>query len=137
MRLHQCCCGLIASHQSRYDKAWTKFLDAVFAAVIRHVDFSIVKCLVVAVGLEMCVPSPCRPSKPSMPWTLKVWRELQIRSFMDSSYLLVAAQGPGFAKDQFKEFLETEAVRREVRTLIENRDKVCGARIASAPSSDR
>ena len=33
-----------------FDKAWTKFMDAVFAAVIRHVDFSVVKCLVIAVG---------------------------------------------------------------------------------------
>ena len=31
-----------------YDKAWTKFLDQVFAAVVRHVDWSIVKCLVIA-----------------------------------------------------------------------------------------
>lgn len=31
-----------------YDKAWTKFLEAVLQAVIRHVDFSIVKCLVIA-----------------------------------------------------------------------------------------
>ena len=54
-----------------YDKAWSKFLEAVFAAVIRHVDFSIVKCLVIA--------------------------------------------GPGFAKDQFKEYLEVEAVRRDIR----------------------
>ena len=54
-----------------YDKAWTKFMDAVLAAVVRHVDFAIVKCLVIA--------------------------------------------GPGFAKEQFKEFLETEAVRRDVR----------------------
>ncbi len=53
-----------------YDKAWAKFLDHVFTAVVRHVDFSIVKCLVIA--------------------------------------------GPGFAKESFKEYLELEAVRREV-----------------------
>ncbi len=54
-----------------YDKAWSKFLDHVFTAVVRHVDFNIVKCLVIA--------------------------------------------GPGFAKESFKEYLELEAVRREVR----------------------
>ncbi|GAX81344.1 hypothetical protein CEUSTIGMA_g8775.t1 [Chlamydomonas eustigma] len=71
-----------------YDKAWNKFLEAVFSAVVRHVDFSTVKCLVIA--------------------------------------------GPGFAKDQFKEYLDTEAVRREVRVLIENRDKVVMAHASSA-----
>mmetsp|Transcript_29216 Transcript_29216/g.64627 ORF Transcript_29216/g.64627 Transcript_29216/m.64627 type:complete len:382 (+) Transcript_29216:312-1457(+) len=71
-----------------YDKAWTKFLDAVLAAVVRHVDFSIVKCLVIA--------------------------------------------GPGFAKEQFKEHLEAEAVRREIRALIEHRDCIVLAPASSA-----
>lgn len=71
-----------------YDKAWNKFLEAVFQAIIRHVDFNIVKCLVIA--------------------------------------------GPGFAKDQMKEYLEQEAVRKEVRVLIENRDKVVMAPASSA-----
>ncbi|KAG2453121.1 hypothetical protein HYH02_002451 [Chlamydomonas schloesseri] len=71
-----------------YDKAWTRFLDHVFTAVVRHVDFAVVKCLVIA--------------------------------------------GPGFAKDQFKEYLEQEAVRREVRPLIENKDKVVLAPASSA-----
>lgn len=31
-----------------YDKAWAKFLDACFAAVVRHVDWAVVKCLVIA-----------------------------------------------------------------------------------------
>jgi hypothetical protein len=31
-----------------YDKAWEKFLNAVFEAVVRHVDWGIVKCLVIA-----------------------------------------------------------------------------------------
>ncbi|KAG2437379.1 hypothetical protein HXX76_006031 [Chlamydomonas incerta] len=71
-----------------YDKAWTRFLDHVFSAVVRHVDFNVVKCLVIA--------------------------------------------GPGFAKDQFKEFLEQEAVRREVRPLIENKEKIVLAGASSA-----
>lgn len=48
-------------------------MEAVFTAVIRHVDFSVVKCLVIA--------------------------------------------GPGFAKDSFREFLDAEAVRREIRCV--------------------
>jgi protein pelota len=71
-----------------YDKAWAKFLDAVFTAVVRHVDFNTVKCMVIA--------------------------------------------GPGFAKDQFKEYLDAEAVRREIRNLIENREKVVMAHASSA-----
>jgi protein pelota len=48
-------------------------LDAVLAAVVRHVDWEVVKCLVIA--------------------------------------------GPGFAKDAFKEHLDTEAVRQNIRCV--------------------
>lgn len=71
-----------------YDKAWTRFLEHVFTSVVRHVDFNIVKCLVIA--------------------------------------------GPGFAKDQFKEYLDEEAVRKDVRPLIENKDKIVLAAASSA-----
>ncbi|PNH05441.1 Protein pelota, partial [Tetrabaena socialis] len=42
------------------------------------------------------------------------------------------AQRPGFAKEQFKEYLEAEAVRREVRPLIENKEKIVLAPASSA-----
>lgn len=71
-----------------YDKAWQKFLNNVYSAVVRHVDFSIVKCLVIA--------------------------------------------GPGFSKDQFKEFLDLEAVRRSDRPLIENKSRIVLAPASSA-----
>jgi protein pelota len=57
----------------------------VFGAVVRHVDWSIVKCLVIA--------------------------------------------GPGFAKDTFKTYLEAEAVRRDVRPLIENKASIITAQV--------
>jgi len=60
----------------------------VLNAVVRNVDFGIVKCLVIA--------------------------------------------GPGFAKEQFKEYLESEAVRRDIRTLIENKSKIVLAPASSA-----
>ena len=47
------------------------YTHSVLQALLRHVDFSIVKCLIIA--------------------------------------------GPGFAKDTFKEYLEAEAVRRDLR----------------------
>ena len=71
-----------------YDKAWNKFMDACFNAILRHVDFSIVKCLVLA--------------------------------------------GPGFAKDQLKEYIDAEMVRREARVLIENKDKIVLAPASTA-----
>lgn len=71
-----------------YDKAFDKFMDQVFGAVVRHVDWSIVKCLVIA--------------------------------------------GPGFAKDTFKTYLEAEAVRRDVRPLIENKASIITAQASSA-----
>jgi hypothetical protein len=52
----------------------------VFAAVVRHVDWGIVKCLVIA--------------------------------------------GPGFAKDSFKTYLDAEAVKRDVRPLIEHKASI-------------
>jgi protein pelota len=55
------------------------------AAVLRHVDWGIVKCLVIA--------------------------------------------GPGFAKDSFKAFLETEAVRRDARPLIEHKASIFTAQV--------
>jgi protein pelota len=57
----------------------------VFGAVVRHVDWAIVKCLVIA--------------------------------------------GPGFAKDTFKTYLEAEAVRRDVRPLIENKASIITAQV--------
>lgn len=71
-----------------YDKAWDKFLNSVFEAVARHVDWGIVKCLVIA--------------------------------------------GPGFAKDSFRTFLDAEAVRRDVRPLIENKARIVVAQASSA-----
>ena len=35
-------------HTACPSQAWTKFLDAVLAAVVRHVDWEVVKCLVIA-----------------------------------------------------------------------------------------
>jgi hypothetical protein len=61
----------------------------VFGAVVRHVDWSIVKCLVIA--------------------------------------------GPGFAKDTFKTYLEAEAVRRDVRPLIENKASIITAQVGNEP----
>jgi protein pelota len=54
-------------------------------AVVRHVDWNVVKCLVIA--------------------------------------------GPGFAKDTFKTYLDAEAVRREVRPLIENKSSIVVAQV--------
>ncbi|EFN59828.1 hypothetical protein CHLNCDRAFT_29371 [Chlorella variabilis] len=71
-----------------YDKAMDSFYDKVFAAVVRHVDWDIVRCLVIA--------------------------------------------GPGFAKDQFREYLDKEAQRRELRTLMLNKSKILLASASSA-----
>lgn len=62
----------------------------VFTAVLRHVDWSIVKCLVIA--------------------------------------------GPGFAKDSFKTYLDAEAVKRDVRPLIEHKASIFTAPVGAAGS---
>lgn len=71
-----------------YDKALDTFHQRVFNAIVRHVDWDIVKCLVIA--------------------------------------------GPGFAKDSFREYLDLEAQRKEIRTLILNRSKMVLAQASSA-----
>lgn len=71
-----------------YDKAWAKFLENTFNAVVRHIDFNVVKCLVIA--------------------------------------------GPGFAKDQFKEYLDAEAVKRDIRVLVDNKSSIITAPCSSA-----
>lgn len=60
--------------------------EQVYEAIMRHVDWSIVKCLVIA--------------------------------------------GPGFTKDEFRSFLDAEAVRRDDRALLLNK-----ARVVLAPAS--
>lgn len=57
----------------------------VFSAVSRHLDWSVVKCLVIA--------------------------------------------GPGFAKDTFKTYLDAEAVKRDVRPLIEHKSSIITAQV--------
>ncbi|KAG7666995.1 hypothetical protein Ndes2526B_g04517 [Nannochloris sp. 'desiccata'] len=71
-----------------YDKAIENFYQRAFAAVVRHVDWEIVKCLVIA--------------------------------------------GPGFAKEGFKEYLDLEAQRKDVRVLILNKPKIVLASASSA-----
>ena len=60
----------------------------VYEAIMRHVDWSIVKCLVIA--------------------------------------------GPGFTKDEFRTFLDAEAVRRDDRALLLNKSRVVLAPASSA-----
>jgi len=71
-----------------YDKAIENFYQRAFAAVVRHVDWEIVKCLVIA--------------------------------------------GPGFAKEGFKDFLDLEAQRKDVRVLLLNKSKIVLASASSA-----
>ncbi|KAK9906404.1 hypothetical protein WJX75_001282 [Coccomyxa subellipsoidea] len=71
-----------------YDKALESFFNKVLTAVTRHVDWTIVRCLVIA--------------------------------------------GPGFTKEEFRKYLDAEAVRRDIRDLITNKQKVITAHASSA-----
>lgn len=63
-----------------YDKALNRFMENVLQAVLRHIDFSIVRCLIIA--------------------------------------------SPGFTKDQFHTYMLSEATKRELRQVIENKSKI-------------
>ncbi|CAM9146336.1 unnamed protein product [Ascophyllum nodosum] len=62
-----------------HNKAKSRFYEAVYQAIVRHVNFEQIKCVLLG--------------------------------------------SPGFVKDDFFEFLNLEAVRREERVLIENKSK--------------
>ena len=40
--------------------------------------------------------------------------------------------GPGFAKESFKAYLDAEAVKRELRPLIENKSSIVVAQVHSS-----
>nr|CAB3264774.1 protein pelota homolog [Phallusia mammillata] len=63
----------------QHDKGVEKFFDSVVQAVIRHINFEVVKCVLLA--------------------------------------------SPGFVKDQFYEYMFSQAVKTDNKTLIENKSK--------------
>mmetsp|Transcript_18549 Transcript_18549/g.21346 ORF Transcript_18549/g.21346 Transcript_18549/m.21346 type:complete len:410 (-) Transcript_18549:160-1389(-) len=67
------------SGSSAQSKSTTKFFEQVYQAILRHVDFSKIKCVLIG--------------------------------------------SPGFVKDDFYKFLQTEATRRSDRPFIENKNK--------------
>mmetsp|Transcript_8174 Transcript_8174/g.24294 ORF Transcript_8174/g.24294 Transcript_8174/m.24294 type:complete len:396 (-) Transcript_8174:410-1597(-) len=71
-----------------YDKALSRFFDKVLQAVVRHVDWGTIKCLVIA--------------------------------------------GPGFAKDKFKEHLDLEVVRQELKVFQQHKRNILVAGVSSA-----
>ncbi|KAL0984490.1 hypothetical protein UPYG_G00142170 [Umbra pygmaea] len=64
---------------TQHEKALERFYEAVMQAILRHINFDVVKCILVA--------------------------------------------SPGFVKDQFIAYLYKEAVRQDVKILLENRPK--------------
>lgn len=64
---------------TNHAKAITKFYEAIYQALLRHVDFSKIKCILIA--------------------------------------------SPGFVKDEFFKYMSEQAVRRDDRTIIENKRK--------------
>ncbi|KAL6065420.1 hypothetical protein QOT17_010242 [Balamuthia mandrillaris] len=56
-----------------------KFFEATMQAILRHINFDVVKCVIIA--------------------------------------------SPGFVKDQFNEYMTAEAIKRELKVLMENKDK--------------
>lgn len=64
---------------SQQSKAMTKFYEAIYQAMLRHIDFTKIKCVLLA--------------------------------------------SPGFVKDDFFQYMQQEAVRREDRPFIENKQK--------------
>ncbi len=64
---------------SQHDKAIERFFEGIMQAIVRHVDFKVVKCVLLA--------------------------------------------SPGFVKDDFFTFMMDQAVRRDIRPIIENKEK--------------
>lgn len=64
---------------SLHDQGLKRFFESVMQGILRHVDFNIVKCVIVA--------------------------------------------SPGFVKDQFADYMNLEAQRRDIKVLLENKQK--------------
>ncbi|KAL6044620.1 Translation factor pelota, variant 2 [Balamuthia mandrillaris] len=64
---------------AEHDKGLKKFFEATMQAILRHINFDVVKCVIIA--------------------------------------------SPGFVKDQFNEYMNGEAIKRELKVLMENKDK--------------
>lgn len=64
---------------SQHEKALTRYYDTVLQALLRHVDFGVVKAVIVA--------------------------------------------SPGFVKDKFMDYVNTQAVRNDIKLIIENKAK--------------
>jgi len=75
-------------YTSQHEKGLTRFYDQVLQAVVRHVDFNVVKAVVVA--------------------------------------------SPGFVKDKFLEFAFAEAVKNDLKVILENRSKFVPVHASSA-----
>lgn len=70
-----------------HEKSLARFHDALLTAIVRHVDFSVVKAVVIA--------------------------------------------SPGFAKDDFYAYLREEAVKRDLRVLLDNKERFVLAHASS------
>ncbi|KAF2936318.1 hypothetical protein DAI22_04g294400 [Oryza sativa Japonica Group] len=70
-----------------YESALKKFFEHVLQAFLKHIDFEVVQCAVIA--------------------------------------------SPGFTKDQFRDYMHLEAARRDLRLIIENKQRIV---LAHAPS---
>lgn len=67
------------NNPSQHEKGLTKFYDAVLNGILRHVNFEIVKCVLIA--------------------------------------------SPGFVKDQFYEYMFLQAVKTDIKILLDNKSK--------------
>lgn len=70
-----------------YETALKKFFEHVLQALLKHIDFEVVQCVVIA--------------------------------------------SPGFTKDQFRDYLFLEAARRDLRVIIENKQRLVLAHATS------
>lgn len=66
-------------HTAQHEKGLTKFYEAVMQGILRHVNFDVVKCILIA--------------------------------------------SPAFVKDQFFEYMFQQAVKNDIKILIENKSK--------------
>jgi hypothetical protein len=129
-----------------YDKAWDKFLNAVYEAVARHVDWGVVKCLVIAgpgfakdsfrwgaggggeVGWGLGTRRQARFARGPFPPLLGP----PLRSPLCSHPLRHSNPDPPSIPPPpplQRTYLDAEAVRRDCRPLIENKARIVVASV--------
>mmetsp|Transcript_15132 Transcript_15132/g.32554 ORF Transcript_15132/g.32554 Transcript_15132/m.32554 type:complete len:379 (-) Transcript_15132:265-1401(-) len=93
--------------QAGYDKAITKFLEHCFQAIVKHIDFQVVRCLVIA--------GPGFTKESLQTYIQQQAVKLDMRDLMTNKDRIVLAQASSGYKHSLKEVLASPAIMAQIK----------------------